>query len=305
MKKNIVKKIVCGCLMVALVAGSFGLNGSVAKAASNKTPKKPTFYYSNLADKKSRAKLDKLMDQAGIYSKRQDIFWAHVNQFNKAVPKKMLVQTMTKYDPNKPKYDSYDMQEKWQKKYPDYLGQNCRLTSYTLMGNQIDVKNKNIIRGRLLMFDKDAAATDPWVKQNKIKKRWWLKDFVKTYSYVPTKATKNVKTHVAAVEKDWKKRGITFKKNSKASVINIFFHDNIDGNNIFVGHTGVLFTDKDDLWFLEKIAFQEPYQLIKFKNRSQLNYYLMDKYDVEEGQPTAAPFIMENGHLMKGYKVIR
>ena len=39
-----------------------------------------------------------------------------------------------------------------------------------------------------------------------------------------------------------------------------------------------------------------------FQNRTELSDYLMEKYDVEEGQPTSIPFIMENDNLMEGYR---
>ena len=304
-RQNIFKKVVCGFLIAMVAVTSVGVSFSPVLAAEGNYKvndrNKTGIYYTNLKDKESREKLTSLMKKAGIAPKRQNIFWIHVNQFNNAVPKRMLVDGMTKYKPKEPKYDPYKMQEYWEKKYMDYLGQNCRLTATTLFGDYFQVKNKKLLRDDFLFLDKDSAKHDPWVLKNKIKNRWWLSGFRGLYSTVPTKATKNVKTHVSMVKKDWKKRGITFKKNKNASLISVFFHDNLDGNNLFVGHTGILFKDGKNLWFLEKIAFQEPYQLTKFHNRKELNKYLMEKYDVEENQPTAAPFIMENDNLMTGY----
>ena len=84
------------------------------------------------------------------------------------------------------------------------------------------------------------------------------------------------------------------------------FHESIDENDnyLFVGHTGILFESDKKLYFLEKIAFQEPYQLTRFNNRSELNDYLMKKYDVSYDQPTVSPFIMENDQLLQEYKRI-
>ena len=59
---------------------------------------------------------------------------------------------------------------------------------------------------------------------------------------------------------------------------------------------------KNKLFFVEKIAFQEPYQLTVFNNRIELNDYLMLRYDTNVGQSMAKPFIMENDELMKGYR---
>ena len=65
---------------------------------------------------------------------------------------------------------------------------------------------------------------------------------------------------------------------------------------------GVLVPFEGKLLFIEKLAFQEPYQAIKFANRTQLSDYLMNRYDVEWEQPNAIPFIMENDVLMDGYR---
>ena len=56
------------------------------------------------------------------------------------------------------------------------------------------------------------------------------------------------------------------------------------------------------LYFVEKVAFQEPYRLLRFANRRALSDYLMGKYDTSWGQDTATPFIMENDKLMDGWR---
>lgn len=53
-----------------------------------------------------------------------------------------------------------------------------------------------------------------------------------------------------------------------------------------------------DLINVEKVAFQEPYQSIRFKDRAELSDYLLEKYDLSWGQEVASPFIMENDQLM-------
>ena len=56
------------------------------------------------------------------------------------------------------------------------------------------------------------------------------------------------------------------------------------------------------LYFIEKVAFQEPYRLVNLQNRTELSDYLMEKYDTSWGQDTTHPFIMENDTLMDGYR---
>ncbi|PID51904.1 MAG: hypothetical protein CR972_04705 [Candidatus Moraniibacteriota bacterium] len=59
----------------------------------------------------------------------------------------------------------------------------------------------------------------------------------------------------------------------------------------------------DEWWFIEKISFQEPYQLVVFKNKVALNDYLMAKYDVSWDQSTARPLIFENDRLIEGFRL--
>ena len=54
--------------------------------------------------------------------------------------------------------------------------------------------------------------------------------------------------------------------------------------------------------FIEKLAFQQPYQVLKFNSRTELNDYLMNKYDTAWGQSTAKALIMENDELIKEYR---
>ena len=92
---------------------------------------------------------------------------------------------------------------------------------------------------------------------------------------------------------------------SEAHLISVIFHDKFsdDENTLSVGHAGVLLPSEDGtLYFLEKVAFQEPYRLLKFQNRTELSDYLMEKYDTAWGQDTARPFIMENDALMDGFR---
>ena len=66
---------------------------------------------------------------------------------------------------------------------------------------------------------------------------------------------------------------------------------------------GVLLPAEDGgLWFMEKVAFQEPYRLVKLQNRTELSDYLMEQYDTAWSQDTTRPFILENDSLMEGYR---
>ena len=67
-------------------------------------------------------------------------------------------------------------------------------------------------------------------------------------------------------------------------------------------HVLLLPAEDGSLWFMEKVAFQEPYRLVKLQNRTELSDYLMEQYDTSWSQDTTRPFIMENDSLMEGYR---
>lgn len=82
-------------------------------------------------------------------------------------------------------------------------------------------------------------------------------------------------------------------------MVSVVMHDDLDGNNLFIGHVGVMVEDEEGTLFVEKLSFQEPYQAWKFKNKEAVYSYLLDKYAVDYSQETAQPFIMENDKLVK------
>ena len=111
---------------------------------------------------------------------------------------------------------------------------------------------------------------------------------------------------VKALQAGWAERGVAFEEGA-ARLISVVLHDRFSDtdNTLFIGHVGVLLPAGDgSLYFVEKVAFQEPYRLVKLRNRIELNDYLMERYDTSWDQDTARPFIMENDSLMEGYRTV-
>lgn len=253
--------------------------------------------YTNINDKASRDLLVKLFDQAGISRSRQDVFFNHLDQFNSSVDKKFLSNGLESAGVKDVKYDPYQMQDQWKKKNGDFEGYNCRITSYGIFGDYIKVDGDKVIDNTddiaidLLSLgdDNSAAKTD---KE--------LNSFKKIFSGVKTVETKDIKKHYQILKKEWDARGIKFAKNDKASLVSVVFHSQIEkgDDKLFIGHVGIMLKSEDGIYFVEKVAFQEPYRLNKFKDKGQLKRYLMEKYDVEFDQPTSKPFVMENDSLI-------
>ena len=293
MKKLFIKTI--SLIMTAIIILS-------AFAGCDKSEANSKIMYSNLASQQVLNKLTEMMTYADISDNRQNILLEHIKQFNSIVSPDSLAAEFEEYNPEKAKYDPYDLQDEWNEKSPDFMGYNCRITAFSLFREFLDISADSEIRDEMIVLDLYALGEDSsaFIKSDD------EKAFSVLYSTVPTILTKDTEIHIKSLQKDWNERGIKFIDNERASLISVVFHEAIDENDsyLFIGHTGVLFDYNDKLYFLEKLAFQEPYQLTEFENRSQLNDYLMTKYDVAFDQPTAAPFIMENDELLEGYKSI-
>ena len=256
----------------------------------------PVGTVSHLVGEQSQEILDAYMKSAGISEERRKVFFDHVRQFNEAVDSSVLYDAFTQADPLTQAYDAYDYQDQWAEKYPEFNGYNCRITAMGLLGDKISTDINAETRDDELFLDKESLEADNsvFVGENDETK------FCQLFSTIPTDNTKDVSVHAENIRKDWEERGISFETGDKLSLITVWFHDkwSEEENELTVGHTGVLINCQDRVLFVEKIAFQEPYQVSCFGSKEDLVKYLTDKYNVSWDQETASPFIMENNVLI-------
>ena len=286
---------------------SFGAISCEQKKTTEK--KSIPLTYSNLVDTATQEEVQKALTAAGIAEQNVTSFLESVALFNQTIGDKagLVPKGFVTIDSLLPKYDEVAIQNIWTAKYPMFQGYNCRLTSFTLLRDLItfpaDKKFASKEEDEVLFIDRESLHNTP--------KKFFTPEeennFFTLFTEVPTTNTKDINTHLQAMQQAWKERGINFRyKNdpTKASLISAVFHSQItpEENTLFVGHVGVLVPFDGKLLFIEKLAFQEPYQAIKLENRTQLSDYLMNRYDIEWEQPNAIPFIMENDVLMDGYR---
>lgn len=285
MKKKLTLMLAVLMLVVSMVA--CGQNGK---------KEIPVGTVSHLVGEQSQEILDAYMNSAGISEERRKVFFDHVRQFNEAVNSSVLYDSFTQADPLTQAYDAYDYQDQWAEKYPEFNGYNCRITAMGLLGDKISTDINAETRDNELFLDKESLEADNsvFVGENDETK------FCQLFSMIPTDNTKDVSVHAENIRKDWEERGISFETGDKLSLITVWFHDkwSEEENELTVGHTGVLINCKDRVLFVEKIAFQEPYQVSCFGSKEDLVKYLTDKYNVSWDQETASPFVMENDVLI-------
>ena len=275
----------CSTLLLTLVACSqtqktsdSTTETSVTQSQSNQVSWKAT--YSNLNNQPSAEEVRKAL-AAHLDKDSVDAFFNLVNDYNATVGSVGLTgdfSTFTKTD-----YDVEKISNLWTPKKGDFVGTNCRINSYCLLKNSIEIP-KSEKDDSLLFVDNDA------IDKGKVFGAEDKDAFDILFSRVKTEATTDVKVHAAKMEQFLSQ----FKFNENARMLSVVVHDDLDGQSLFIGHVGILVPSEDGYLFVEKLTFEEPYQAIKFATKEDCYKYLDTKYENYTGEGLAKPFIMDN-----------
>ena len=275
----------CSTLLLTLVACSqtqktsdSTAETSVTQSQSNQVSWKAT--YSNLNNQPSAEEVRKAL-AAHLDKDSVDAFFNLVNDYNATVGSVGLTgdfSTFTKTD-----YDVEKISNLWVPKKGDFVGTNCRINSYCLLKNSIEIP-KLEKDDSLLFVDNDA------IDKGKVFDAEDKDAFDILFSRVKTEATTDVKVHAAKMEQFLSQ----FKFNENARMLSVVVHDDLDGQSLFIGHVGILVPSEDGYLFVEKSTFEEPYQAIKFATKEDCYKYLDTKYENYTGEDLAKSFIMDN-----------
>ena len=236
--------------------------------------------YSNLNNQPSVEEVRKAL-VAYLDKDSVDAFFNLVNDYNATVGSVGLTgdfSTFTKTD-----YDVEKISNLWTPKKGDFVATNCRINSYCLLKNSIEIP-KLEKDDSLLFVDNDA------IDKGKVFGEEDKDAFDILFSRVKTEATTDVKVHAAKMEQFLSQ----FKFNENARMLSVVVHDDLDGQSLFIGHVGILVPSEDGYLFVEKLTFEEPYQAIKFATKEDCYKYLDTKYENYTGEGLAKPFIMDN-----------
>ena len=275
----------CSTLLLTLVAcsqvqkSSDGTTDtSITQAQSNQVSWKAT--YSNMNSKPSEEEVRKVL-AAYLDEDSVDAFFNLVNDYNETVGSVGLTGDFSTFTKNE--YDVEKISNLWTPKKGDFVGTNCRINSYCLLKNSIEIP-KLEKDDSLLFVDNDA------IDKGKVFGAEDKDAFDILFSRVKTEATTDVKVHAAKMEQFLSQ----FKFNENARMLSVVVHDDLDGQSLFIGHVGILVPSEDGYLFVEKLTFEEPYQAIKFATKEDCYKYLDTKYENYTGEGLAKPFIMDN-----------
>ena len=275
----------CSTLLLTLVACNQAQKSSDRTAETSVTQTQSAQVswkasYTNMNNQPSAEEVRKAL-AAHLNKDSVDAFFNLVNDYNAIVGSVGLTgdfSTFTKTD-----YDVEKITNLWTPKKGDFVGTNCRINSYCLLKNSIEIP-KLEKDDSLLFFDNDA------IDKGKVFGTEDKDAFDILFSRVKTEATTDVKVHAAKMENFLSQ----FKFNENARMLSVVVHDDLDGQSLFIGHVGILVPSEDGYLFVEKLTFEEPYQAIKFATKEDCYKYLDTKYENYTGEGLAKPFIMDN-----------
>ena len=275
----------CSTLLLTIVACSqtqktsdSTAETSVTQSQSNQVSWKAT--YSNLNNQPSAEEVRNAL-AAHLDKDSVDAFFNLVNDYNETVGSVGLTGDFSTF--TKTNYDVEKINNLWSPKKGDFVGTNCRINSYCLLKNSIEIP-KLEKDDSLLFVDNDA------IDKGKVFDAEDKDAFDILFSRVKTEATTDVKVHAAKMEQFLSQ----FKFNENARMLSVVVHDDLDGQSLFIGHVGILVPSEDGYLFVEKLTFEEPYQAIKFATKEDCYKYLDTKYENYTGEGLAKPFIMDN-----------
>jgi len=287
MKKNnrLIKIVLCSTFLLTLVACNQAqqttdgtTETSVTQTQSDQVSWKAL--YTNMNSKSSEEEVRKAL-AAYLDKDSVDAFFNLVNDYNETVGSVGLAGDFSTF--TKTEYDVEKISNLWTPKKGDFVGTNCRINSYCLLKNSIEIPQLEK-DDSLLFVDNDA------IDKGEIFGAEDKNAFDILFSRVKTEATTDVKVHAEKMEQFLSQ----FKFNENARMLSVVVHDDLDGQSLFIGHVGILVPSEDGYLFVEKLTFEEPYQAIKFATKEDCYKYLDTKYENYTGEGLAKPFIMDN-----------
>ena len=248
----------CSTLLLTLVACSQAqkkseatTENSVTQTQSGQVSWKAS--YTNMNSKPSAEEVRKALT-AHLDKDSVDAFFNLVNDYNNTVSSVGLTGDFSTFTKNE--YDVEKISNLWTPKKGDFVGTNCRINSYCLLKNSIEIP-KLEKDDSLLFVDNDA------IDKGKVFGAEDKDAFDILFSRVKTETTTDVKVHAAKMEQFLSQ----FKFNENARMLSVVVHDDLDGQSLFIGHVGILVPSEDGYLFVEKLTFEEPYQAIKFSTK--------------------------------------
>ena len=266
-------------------------NTPTPEVTSNKIE---TPMYSNLTDDASKAEVKELLLQAGVSEQQVATFFDWVDEFNANVRSASAFQSGFQPIKESPvNYDDVTLIQPYGEDGNFIVDENCRLTSYQLFQNFIQTTAPTADYDPYLMFDIEALETEPRFEELSKRKN----EFIGIYNPIAVKENSSLEEHIAAIQAEWKARGITITANDSISLITMYLHDSYE-NKRFIGHIGVSVKIDNGYMLIEKYGWNLPFQCTKFATEEDMADYLLSRKDLAGDDTEEAVIVMKNDQVI-------
>lgn len=289
-KKGLTRRINIIIILTVLLAVSSIINIILSNGNMYYNETLKPGYSTNITTEEDKENLKNILKDNNISN--VDILFNWIDEFNKEEDQGCGIKNWEKTE--KFIYDQYACANRYEKNHEISDG-NCRLTAYTLIQNRlITDKKKKDTEGTYLMFDIDVIENNnnyKIVKDN-------YEAFITLYDEIDISKIKKEELKEALPNK-WKEYGIKVRKDN-VSLISVVMYDEYS-KVLFIGHTGILLKLKDKYMFIEKIAFEQPYQISILKSKADLKNIFKARPTYFGSPNEPGPFIYENDKLLFEY----
>ena len=276
---NLMKKVLLFLIIFILLTG-----------CSKDNKKEDIFkvgYATNYVKEEDYTQFKELFENSRISN--SELFFSWVLDFNKEEDMGCGIKDWN--DITNFKYNEAYCIERFEKNHKVSDG-NCRITAFTLMQDTIKVDKPKKDYGSYLMFDIDVLDNNENYKMVSVDRDRFITVFDEMdVSEVSKDELKKV------LPKKWEEYGIKINSEN-VSLISVVTYDE-DFKTLFVGHAGVLIKLGDKYLFVEKIAFEQPYQFSVIQNVDALKEIFSKRESYFGGG--VGPFVYQNDKLIFEY----
>lgn len=248
--------------------------------------------YSNLVDSGVQSELKETLLSCGVPQNAVDIFLKDVNEYHETVENTTLVQSGYKvFDLSPVTYDEDKLSELWNKKFPVFMGYNCKLTAFFLY--------KSFVRSNSVVSESENEMSMLFtLSPEKAQTHFSKADsdlFGTLYRTPKIKESMSQQECVEIIKNAWNEYGVTFDESDEIKLITVYTEDDYPEYHLEPVHAGLLFNGDERIFFLEKLSFVKPYQYSVFENEKDLYTYLKNSF----GEDKKFFTVMKNAEVIE------
>ncbi len=248
--------------------------------------------YSNLVDSKVQSELKNILLSCNVPQNTVNMFFDDLNEYNETVENTTLVLSgYEAFDLSPVSYDEDKLDELWRKKYPVFMGYNCKLTAFLLYKDFVSSKKavSEAENEMSMIFELSPEEAQTHFSEAD------MALFNTLYQPIEISSDMTQQECIDKLKSSWNEYGVTFGEADKTKHITVYTEDDYPKFHLEPVHAGLLFNQDGKLYFLEKLSFVKPYQYSVFENEEDLYKYLKNLF----GEDKKLFIVMKNAEAFE------